>query len=221
MRNIIYLDNAATTKVDGDVLKAMLPYFTESYGNASSLHSEGQKAKKAMEEARKNIAESINAMPEEIIFTSGGTESDNLAIKGLAFTYPDKKHIIISRIEHPAVLEACNEMQKQGYKISHIGVDKEGIVDIAELEKAIESSKSNILIVSIMHVNNEIGTIQPIEKIAALCRKHNVFFHTDAVQSFGKLKIDVKRQNIAAAGHAHIQQFTWDKTVEDFECLFA
>jgi len=196
MRNIIYLDNAATTKVDGDVLKAMLPYFTESYGNASSLHSEGQKAKKAMEEARKNIAESINAMPEEIIFTSGGTESDNLAIKGLAFAYPDKKHIIISRIEHPAVLEACNEMQKQGYKISHIGVDKEGIVDIAELEKAIESSKSNILIVSIMHVNNEIGTIQPIEKIAALCRKHNVFFHTDAVQSFGKLEIDVKKQGI-------------------------
>ncbi len=196
MGKIIYLDNAATTKVDEDVLKAMLPYFTESYGNASSLHSEGQKAKKALEESRKTIAKSVNAMPEEIIFTSGGTESDNLAIKGLALAYPDKKHIITSRIEHPAVLEACNEMQKQGYKISHIGADSEGIVNVTELEKAIEQSKSDILVVSIMHVNNEIGTIQPIEKIAALCRKYNVFFHTDAVQSFGKLEIDVKKQGI-------------------------
>src|SRR3989338_8114355 len=152
MRNIIYLDNAATTKVDKDVLKAMLPYFTENYGNASSLHSEGQKAKKAMEEARKTIAESINAKPEEIIFTSGGTESDNLAINGLALAYPEKRHIITSEIEHPAILETCEEMQKKGYKVSYIGVDKEGIINPNDIEKAIQH---DTLVVSVMHVNNE------------------------------------------------------------------
>ena len=193
MRKVIYLDNAATTKVDKDVLKAMLPYFTENYGNASSLHSEGQKAKKAMEEARKTIAESINAKPEEIIFTSGGTESDNLAIKGLALAYPEKRHIITSEIEHPAILETCEEMQKRGYKVSYIGVDKEGIINPNDIEKAIQQ---DTLVVSVMHVNNEVGTIQPIENIASLCRKHNIFFHTDAVQSLGKLEIDVKKQNI-------------------------
>jgi len=193
MRKVIYLDNAATTKVDKDVLKAMLPYFTEKYGNASSLHSEGQKAKKAMEDSRMVIAESINAKPEEITFTSGGTESDNLAIKGLALAYPEKRHIITSEIEHPAVLETCEEMQKQGYKVSYIGVDKEGIINPNDIEKAIQH---DTLVVSVMHVNNEVGAIQPIENIAALCRKHNVFFHTDAVQSLSKLEIDVKKQNI-------------------------
>lgn len=193
MTRQIYLDNAATTKVDKDVLKAMLPYFTEKYGNASSLHEFGREAKKALEDSRRAIAESINAKPEEIIFTSGGTESDNLSIMGLALAYPEKRHIITSKIEHPAILETCEEMQKLGYKVDYIGVGKDGIVNPSDIDKAIQPGT---LVVSIMHVNNEIGTIQPIEEIAGICRKHNVFFHTDAVQSLGKLEIDVRKQNI-------------------------
>lgn len=193
MRKVIYLDNAATTKVDKDVLKAMLPYFTEKYGNASSLHEFGREAKKALEDSRRAIAESINAKPEEIIFTSGGTESDNLSIMGLALAYPEKRHIITSKIEHPAILETCEEMQKLGYKVDYIGVGKDGIVNPSDIGRAIQPGT---LVVSIMHVNNEIGTIQPIEEIAGICRKHNVFFHTDAVQSLGKLEIDVRKQNI-------------------------
>lgn len=201
MKRKIYLDNAATTAVDKEVLKAMMPYFSEKYGNPSSLHEFGREAREAIEKAREEIAKLINASPEEIIFTSGGTESDNLAIKGLAMTNPGKKHIITSKIEHPAVLETCKELEKQGYKVDYISVNSDGIVNIEEFKRKITP---NTLLVSIMHVNNEIGTIQQIEKIAEICREKNVYFHTDAVQSFGKLKIDVKKMKIdllSASGH--------------------
>lgn len=194
----IYLDNSATTQVDKEVVKAMMPYFSEKFGNPNSLHEFGREAREAVENARKKIAEMINCEPEEIIFTSGGTESNNLAIKGLI---GEKKHIITSKIEHPSVLETCRELEKQGYKVDYISVDKEGIINIQELKRKISN---NTLLVSIMHVNNEIGTIQPLEEIGKICREFGVLFHTDAVQSFGKIKIDVKNINIdllSASGH--------------------
>jgi len=195
----IYLDNAATTKVAKEVLDEMLPYFSERYGNASSLHKLGREAKKAIEEARGSIAKCINCKSEEIIFTASGTEADNLAIKGLALAYPEKKHIITSKIEHAAVLETCRFLEKQGYKVDYIDVNKEGIVKVKEVERAI---RKDTLIVSIMHVNNEIGTIQPIEEIAKICRSKRVFFHTDAVQSLGKLDIDASKFDLlSASGH--------------------
>ena len=193
MRNLIYLDNAATTPLDEKVLKAMTPYFLEKYGNASSLHSKGQEAKFALEESRKIIAKSINAGTDEIIFTSGGTESNNLAIKGLAFAYPEKKHIIISRIEHDSVLNACKFLESKGYEITYLNVDKDGFVNLRELEKAITS---NTLLVSIINGNNEIGTIQDLEKIGKICKERKVFFHTDACQSYTKTEINVKKQNL-------------------------
>jgi len=188
----IYLDHAATTPLAAEVLEAMLPYFSEKFGNASSLHEFGQEAREAVENARKKIAKLINAKPAEIIFTSGGTESDNLAIKGTAFKAKEGK-IITSKIEHHAVLEPCHWLEKHGFKVSYINVDKYGLVDLAELEKAI--TKDTIL-VSVMHANNEIGTIEPIKEIGKICKQHGVYFHTDAVQSFGKLPIDVKKMNI-------------------------
>ena len=201
MKSKIYLDNAATTPVAEAVLKEMLPYLTEKYGNPSSLHSFGLEAREATEKAREKIAEFINTEKEEIIFTSGGTESDNLTIKGIALAYPGKKHIITSKIEHLAVLETCKEMQRQGYKVDYISVNKEGLINLEELKNKINNET---LLVSIMHVNNEIGTIEPIEEIGKICREKRVFFHTDAVQSLGKLKIDVKKVNIdllSASGH--------------------
>jgi len=197
----VYLDNAATTKVDLQVIRAMMPYFSKKYGNPSSLHKFGREAREAIEEARKQVAKLINAEPEEIIFTSGGTESDNLAIRGLATANPEKKHIITSKIEHPAVIETCREMEKQGYKVDYISVNSEGVINLQELERKITPQT---LVVSIMHVNNEIGTIQPIDEIGKLCCAKEVYFHTDAVQSLGKLDIDVKKQNISllsASGH--------------------
>ena len=189
----IYLDNAATTQVDERMLKAMLPYFNEKYGNASSTHQKGQEAKMALEESREIIAKSINAKSDEIIFTSGGTESNNLAIKGLAFAYPEKKHIIVSKIEHDCVLNACKWLEKQGYKITYLNVDSEGFINTKELEKAITN---NTLLVSIIHGQNEIGTIQDIEAIGKICRSKNVYFHSDACQSYTKTEIDVKKQNL-------------------------
>jgi len=184
----IYLDNAATTAVDPRVLKTMQPYFSKHYGNASSLHGFGQRARAAIGDSRKKIAMLINAEPEEIIFTSGGTESNNLAIKGLAWARPNKKHIITSAIEHDAVLRPCEWLRKQGYEITVLPVDKHGLVDPKAVERAI---RHDTLLVSIMHANNEIGTIQPIEKIGAICKAKDVYFHTDAVQTFGKLPVDV------------------------------
>lgn len=198
---MIYLDNAATTAVDPRVLKAMQPYFSKKFGNASSLHGFGTEARAALEDAREKVAALIRARPEEIIFSSGGTESDNLAIKGLAFANPEKRHVITSAIEHHAVLETCGWLKKRGYDITILPVDRYGLVNPAQLEHAI---RKDTLLISIMHANNEIGTIQPLEKIGAICRAKNVWFHTDAVQSFGKVPIDVDAMHIdllSASGH--------------------
>ncbi len=193
----VYLDNGATTMVDKEVEKAILPYFTKVYGNASSLHTHGQEAKKALEESREVIAKKINALPEEIIFTSGGTEADNLAIKGIAFANKEKgKHIITTKIEHHAVEKTCKFLESDGFEVTYLDVDKEGFVDLEELKKAITDKT---ILVSIIHGNNEIGTIQDIEKIGEICKEKNVYFHTDAVQSFTKVPIDVKKQNITLA----------------------
>jgi len=189
----IYLDNAATTPVDEKVFLAMKPYFSEKFGNASSLHQKGQEAKMALEESREIIAKSINAKPDEIIFTSGGTESNNLAIKGLAFVYPNKKHIIISKIEHDCVLNACKFLESRGYKITYLNVDFDGFIDLKQLEKAITK---DTLLVSIIHGNNEIGTIQDLEAIGKICKEKKIFLHTDACQSYTKTLIDVKKQNL-------------------------
>lgn len=194
MTKRIYLDHAATTPVASEVLETMKPYFSEKFGNASSLHSFGQEAREAVENSRKIAAKFLNAKPSEIVFTSGGTESDNLAIKGIASANKNKgNHIITSRIEHPAVLEPCKWLEKNGFKVTYLNVDKNGLVNPMDVEKAI--TKETIL-VSIMHANNEIGTIEPIEEIGKICKKHKVYFHTDAVQSFGKLPIDVRKMNI-------------------------
>jgi cysteine desulfurase len=190
----IYLDNAATTKVDNEVVKAMLLFLVEKYGNASSLHSFGQEANAALEGSRSIIAKSLNALPEEIVFTSGGTESDNLAIRGIAYANRGRgNHIITSRIEHPAVLNTCRALEKEGFKVTYLDVDKFGLIDIKALEDSI--TKKTIL-VSIMHANNEIGTIQDVAKIGELCRRKGVYFHTDAVQSYTKVPIDAKKLDV-------------------------
>lgn len=189
----IYLDYAATTPIDPQVFKKMLPFLKENFGNTMSLHSLGQKAKTALEEAREIVANSLGANPEEIIFTSSATESNNFALKGIAFANKEKgKHIIISSIEHPCVMESAKWLEKQGFEITRLKVDKYGLVDLNDLEKAI---KKTTILVSIMHANNEIGTIEPIEEIARICREKDVYFHTDAAQTFGKIPIDVKRIN--------------------------
>lgn len=198
---LIYLDNAATTKINEKVLAKVIETNKKYYANPSSKHILGIKAKEILNNSRKEIANFINAEEEEIIFTSGGTESNNLAITGIALANPSKKHIITSKIEHPAILEICKNLSKNGYEVDYISVNKDGIVDVSEIKNKI---RKDTLIVSIMHVNNEIGTIQPIEEIAKICRDKNVMFHTDAVQSFGKIKIDVRKMNIdlmSVSGH--------------------
>ncbi|MBW3011847.1 IscS subfamily cysteine desulfurase [Candidatus Woesearchaeota archaeon] len=194
MAKLVYLDNAATTKVDQSVIDAMNVYHNEKYGNASSTHAKGREAKMAMEEARHVIAKSIGAKDEEIIFTSGGTESNNFALKSAAFSNKDKgNHIITTKIEHDCVLNACKWLETQGFKVTYLDVDKEGFVSADALEKAITPKT---IIVSIIHGNNEIGTIQDLKELGAVCRKHNVYFHTDACQSYTKTDINVKKQNI-------------------------
>lgn len=193
---IKYFDNAATTQVNQDVIKEMLPYFSIEYGNPSSLYSIGRRAKRALEEARRKIANIINCKPNEIYFTSCGTESDNLAIKGIAYANKEKgKHIITSKIEHPAVLNTCKELEEQGYKVSYLDVDQNGIVNVEQLKASI---KTDTILITIMFANNEIGTIQPIEEIGKIAKENNIIFHTDAVQAMGNLKIDVKKLNINA-----------------------
>jgi len=188
----IYLDNAATTKISKEVLAAMLPFLKENYGNPSSLHSLGRKSSTAVEEARRQVADLINAHPNEIILTSGGTEADNLALFGVA-NIKKKGHIITSTIEHPAILEACNHLEKNGFSVTYVKVDKDGFVNPADVEKSI---RKDTMLVTIMHANNEIGTIQNIREIGKICREKKVLFHTDAVQSIGKLPIDVVKDNI-------------------------
>ncbi len=199
---IRYFDNAATTKVKKEVLEAMLPYLNEQYGNPSSLYSLGRKAKTGIEKARKNVANLINCNPNEIYFTSSGTESDNTIIKQIAKKYKkNKKHIITSKIEHPAVLHTCQVLEKEGIDVSYINVNKEGIIDLEELKRSI---RNDTFLITIMSANNEIGTIQPIETIAKIAKIHNIIFHTDAVQACGNMPIDVKKMGIDAlslSGH--------------------
>jgi cysteine desulfurase len=190
----IYLDNAATTKVDEKVLKEMIPYFSEKYGNASSVHAFGQDAKNALENSRRTIAKAINAKPSEIVFTSGGTESNNFAITGLSYAnYPSKTHIITSKIEHDCVLNTCKYLEKHVAQVTYLDVDKDGFVNPKDVEKAITGKT---FLVSIIHGNNEIGTIQNIEEIGKICKAKGVLFHTDACQSFTKVLIDVKKMNV-------------------------
>jgi cysteine desulfurase len=190
----IYMDHSATTPVAPEVMEAMLPLFSHEFGNASSLHSFGQEAKEALEESREKIAAFLGAMPEEIIFTSGGTESDNLALKGIARSNAKLgKHIITSRIEHPAVLETCRRLEKEGFSVTYLPVTKEGMVDLSVLEAAI---RPDTILISVMHANNEVGTIQPIEEIGRLAAERNIYLHTDAVQSVGKIPIDVNDMGV-------------------------
>ncbi len=187
----VYLDHSATTPVDPEVLEAMIPYFTEEFGNASSQHSVGQKAFEAVENARKQIAGLINADPAEIYFTSGGTEADNMALRGAYYRLtPDKNHIITTQIEHHAVLHTVQDLVKNyGATATYLPVDKDGTVNPADLEQAITDKTA---IVSIMMANNEVGTIQPIAELAKICKEKGVYFHTDAVQAVGKIPVDVK-----------------------------
>lgn len=193
--NRIYADNAATTALSPEVLQDMMPYLTTVYGNPSSMYSIGSEAQKAVELARVDVAEVINALPREIFFTSGGSESDNWAIKGVAraLKAKGKNHIITSAFEHHAVLHTCDALKKEGFEITLLDVHSDGLVRPEELEAAI---KDTTALVSIMYANNEIGTIQPIEELGAICRRHGVLFHTDAVQAMGNVPIDVKKQNI-------------------------
>ena len=189
--NRIYMDNAATTAVSPAVVEKMLPYFTECYGNASSIHSTGRDARKALEEARRRVAAVLNCSPNEIYFTSGGSESDNWALKGAAFANRKKgKHIITSAVEHHAILHTCEYLEKQGCEITYIPVDADGLVNPADVEAAI---RPDTILISIMAANNEIGTIQPIEEIAAIAHAHGVLFHTDAVQAIGAIPVDVQK----------------------------
>jgi len=190
----VYMDYAATTPVDPRVLKAMKPYFLKYYGNSMSLHSWGIKAKEALEESREKIAGLMNANPKEVIFTGSATESDNMTLKGIAFANKERgKHIIISSIEHHAVLEPAEWLEKQGFEITHLPVDQYGLVDLKKLEDAI---RKDTILVSIIFGNNEIGVIQDIEEIGKICRERGVYFHSDATQAFGKIPIDVKKMNI-------------------------
>mgnify|MGYP002566208527 FL=1 len=203
MKRFVYADNAATTPVSQTVLNAMLPYYTEKYGNPSSLYAVGREAKKALEEARENVANHLGALPNEIFFTSGGSEADNWAIKGVAheLAKKGKKHIITSKFEHHAVLHTTEALEKEGFEVTYLEVYENGVVKPEDVEKAI---REDTALVTIMYANNEIGTIQPISEIGAICKKHGVLFHTDAVQAVGNVKINVKEENIdllSLSGH--------------------
>jgi cysteine desulfurase NifS len=198
----IYLDYNATTPISKEVADAMRPYLDVYFGNPSSSHFYGMQTKQAVEKARKQIARMLNCQASEIVFTSGGTESNNYAIKGIALANKEKgNHIITSSIEHPAVIEVCKYLEQQGFEITYIPVDNQGLVDTTEVEKAI---KPTTILISIMHANNEVGSIQAIAEIGAVAKKHGVIMHTDAAQSLGKIKADVQAMNVdllSIAGH--------------------
>ncbi|MEE0865977.1 MAG: cysteine desulfurase NifS [Clostridia bacterium] len=200
--NIKYFDNAATTKVAKEVLDEMLSYLKEEFGNPSSMYTLGRSSKRAIEDARKKVARLINCEPTEIYFTSSGSESDNTAIKGIAYqNYNKGMHIITSKIEHPAVLNTCHTLERQGFKVTYLDVDKEGFID---LEQLINSIRHDTILISIMFANNEIGTIQNVEGIAKIAKMYNIIFHTDAVQACGNIPIDVKKMGIdmlSLSGH--------------------
>ncbi len=194
MRNYIYMDNAATTSVKKEVLEEMLPYFSENYGNPSSVYSLGSKSKVAVEKAREQVAKAIGADKKEIFFTAGGSESDNWAIKGVAYKNKAKgNHIITTKIEHHAVLHTCEYLEKQGFEVTYLDVDEDGLISLEDLKNAITDKT---ILISVMYANNEIGTIQPISEIGKIAKEKNIYFHTDAVQAVGSIKIDVKEQNI-------------------------
>ena len=199
---MIYLDNAATTKTAPEVVDAMLPYFSEYYGNASTIYSLGAESKKAMDHARQIIADSLGAKPEEIYFTAGGSESDNWALKATAEAYASKgKHIITTKIEHHAILHTCEWLENHGFEVSYIDVDENGVLKLDELKKAI---RPTTILISVMFANNEIGTIQPIKEIGEIAKEHGILFHTDAVQAYGHVPINVDDFNIdmmSASGH--------------------
>ena len=191
---IRYFDHAATTAVREDVLKEMIPFFSIEYGNGSTLYSLGRKAKKAIDVSRARVSKAINATPKEIYFTSCGSESDNLALKGVCHANRDKgNHIITTKIEHKAILQTCRTLEKEGFEVTYLNVNREGLIDLNELEQAI---KETTIIISIMFANNEIGTIQPIREIGEIAKKHKIIFHTDAVQAIGNVLIDVENMNI-------------------------
>ena len=198
----IYLDNGATTKIKTEVLNEMMPYLTTEYGNPSSLYSIGRKAKKAIEKSRRQVAELINCNPHEIYFTGSGSESDNTALKGFAYANRERgNHIITSKIEHHAILETCETLEKQGFEVSYINVNRDGVLKIDELKNAI---KPSTILISVMTANNEIGTIQPIEEIAKIAHEQDIIFHTDAVQAIGNMHVDVKKMDIdmlSLSGH--------------------
>ena len=200
--NRIYLDHAATTPVKPEVLDAMMPYFTQSFGNPSSIYQVAQINKKAIDDARETIAKHLGANTNEIFFTSGGTEADNWAIKGIVEANKNKgNHIITTKIEHHAVLHTCEYLEKQGFEVTYLDVNEEGVIDLEALKAAI---KDTTILISIMYANNEVGTIMPIKEIGAIAKEHGIAFHTDAVQAIGQVRIDVKEQNIDAlslSGH--------------------
>ena len=202
MDRLIYLDNAATTKVDHEVFEAMKPYFEEVYGNASSMYSFAGKARKAVDDAREVIADYLGAKAREIYFTAGGSESDNWALKAVAFAKKEKgKHIITSKIEHHAILHTCEYLEKNGFEVTYLDVDEHGLVSIEKLKQAI---REDTILISIMFANNEIGTIEPIKEIGAVAHEHGIVFHTDAVQAYGHVPIHVDEMNIdllSASGH--------------------
>ena len=194
MERLRYFDHAATTATKEEVVKEMLPYFTLNFGNASSVYSIGRKSKKAVENAREKVAYAIGANPKEIYFTSCGSESDNLAIKGVAYANKEKgNHIITTKIEHPAVLHTCQNLEKQGFRVTYLNVDSEGLISLKELEEAITDKT---ILISVMFANNEIGTIEPIKEIGEIAKKRDIYFHTDAVQAIGNVRIDVNELNI-------------------------
>ena len=202
MKKLIYLDNAATTKTSEEVVAAMLPYFTEYYGNPSSVYEFASESKKAVSNARRTIAETLGAQENEIYFTAGGSEADNWALKATAEAYQSKgKHIITTKIEHHEILHTAEYLEKRGFEITYIGVDENGVVKVDELEKAI---RPDTILISVMFANNEIGTIQPIKEIGEIAKKHGVLFHTDAVQAYGQLPINVDELHIdmlSSSGH--------------------
>ena len=184
------MDHSATTPVAAEVLEAMLPYFSQRFGNASSLHGFGREAKEALEESRQRVARLLNAHPGEIVFTSGGTESDNLALRGIAYKNRNSgRHIITSQIEHPAILETCHSLEREGFSVTYLPVNREGLIELSELERAI---RPDTILISIMHANNEVGTIQPLEEVGRLAADRDIYLHTDAVQTVGKIPVDVE-----------------------------
>ena len=199
---MIYLDNAATTKTAPEVVDAMLPYFSEYYGNASTIYSLGAESKKAMDHARQTIADSLGAKPEEIYFTAGGSESDNWALKATAEAYASKgKHIITTKIEHHAILHTCEYLEKRGFEITYLNVDRDGLISLDELKAAI---RPDTILISVMFANNEIGTIEPSAEIGEIAKEHGVLFHTDAVQAYAQVPINVDEMHIdmlSASGH--------------------